>query len=78
MTEQTTSFLTPRELAVFLNESGVRVTEDRVRGWLKDGKVPSVMLPGSNRRIVRREVAEGILRGDYGGTQPHEPSIPTT
>ena len=72
MTEQKT-FLNPRELVAFLAASDVHVTEDRVRRWLRTGRVPSVLLPGSNRRLVRWEVAEGILRGEYGGESADVP-----
>jgi len=63
-------YLTPRELAEFLTEQGMPgVSEERVRAWIREHKIPSVGLPG-RRRVVHRDVAADILAGKYGEEPP--------
>ena len=58
-------YLSPRELAVFLSDAGLPVTEDRARAWIREGKIPSIGLPAGRRHFVARSVADDILAGKF-------------
>jgi len=59
---QLPSYLTPKQAADYLVEAGVSITEDAVRRWARDGKVPAITLPGGQYRIKREDI-EAILSG---------------
>jgi len=65
-TSATAKFMTARELAEFLTDAGLPVDAHRVRVWVHQGKIPATRLPGGHRYMIAREVAEAILRGEYG------------
>ena len=54
-------YLTPREAADFLTAEGISITEDAVRRWCRDEKVPSITLPGGQYRIKREDVEALLL-----------------
>lgn len=41
----------------------LRVSDRQVRTWVRDGRLPSILLPGGSYR-VRAEAVEAVLRGD--------------
>lgn len=64
---QLPSYSTPRQVADYLTNEGVAVTEDAVRRWCREEKIPSITLPGGQYRI-KREDAEAILVGSNPST----------
>lgn len=49
-------YLTPSQAAECLTEAGLPITEDTVRRWAREGKVPALKLPGGTYRIHRTDV----------------------
>ena len=60
---QVPSYLTPRQAADYLVAAGVQITEDAVRRWARDDKIPALTLPVGQYRI-KREDLDAILAGD--------------
>lgn len=53
-------FLTVSQATDRLNDSGLPVTRDAVQRWCREGKIPTVTLPGGHYRI-RVEDIDALL-----------------
>jgi len=59
--------LTTAQLAEYLRDGGVEITDEGVRRWCRKGQVPAIRLPGGQWRI-RAEHARAILNPPSANT----------
>lgn len=64
-THTTKPFLSPRELSTLLTEAGLKVTEERVRLWIRENRIPASRLPGGRHWYIAYGVADAIIQGVY-------------
>lgn len=71
---QVPPLLTPRQAAERLTAAGVTVTEDTIRRWVRDRRVPAITLPSGYYRLRAADV-DAILNSDHPDDAPAESTV---